>query len=81
MKTSSLIRGSPVSKGEGEGSQSTYCLHNLCEIPLHIYVPKCFPRRESSWDFGCYLKSLKTMPMEQNSCIPNCSCQPSGTSD
>lgn len=68
MKTSHLTRGSPVSKGEGEGSQSAYCLHNLCEIPLHIYVPKCFPGRGSSWDFGCYLKSLKMMPMVQNSC-------------
>lgn len=68
MKTSSLTRGSPVSKGEGERSQSAYCLHNLCEIPLHKCVPKCFPRRRSTWVFGCDLKSFKTIPVVQNSC-------------
>lgn len=75
VRTSSLTGDSPVSQAEGQDSHSAYCLHkNRWEIPLHLpSLPLCFPRRGSSWDFqllinGRQSKSLKRMPVMQNSC-------------
>lgn len=43
MRTSSLTGETAVSQGEREGGQSACCLHSdLCEIPLHVYVPMYF---------------------------------------